>query len=1229
VAEKHGPSSLPGYGWIVVVLAIVLGVAQGRKTDDRKADTAPTSTVATGPAPGQAVPESALAFLKSREGPVSGPAPDPFTPKTRVLILTLPDPVDSQLGYWYDQSLDALTMAMSDHPDRYILADWWFPWTVPGGDKSKQPVLRSGTSGTDPGVMIYQKHDDPTTRKVVLVVGENPLSGLNVPALNSALDLAAQCPRDADGRVPLIGPSFTGSQVSLGQALLRRDRNFKSKSVPVRCISGSALGLKDWKELWTGPEGQHEVKQLEDLCGPIQSTQAQLETLRHVAMHYLSQPGRTDPSENPNHSPKERVAYVVEANSGFGTTATGLVTGEQELFFRFPMHIARLAALQSQEARARDQRLGLSRPGSELLLATDATRTGGDVIPSADEARTALINQRLLSDYWAQIRRERIRYVCVIATDKRDVLFLLDQLKDACPDARPVVLTADLHYVHPDYQRFMRGALVVGTYPLFQPVQRWQALPGERRRLPFPSGAAEGLYNAALAALHSPEQMVDYRPPYGAQGTSPPVWVTTVGEHSEFVPLAYFTGYDRQHQVAGPTDLSDADPPDTPFGRTFFYLVTFVVFAILYAVQSVWRVDRSTTAALRTADERVWVPGLRAQYVTIAGIGGVCAILPLVLAFGSAHTLEWRGWVGFGVALVIFLFVLGGTGRYVYKQARLSASDGAQVPKYAILAPWQIVAFAVLVWGATVGWVLADHARLPDSARWLFAERAATLSSGCSPVVPATVLALGLLGLGLLGLQHVRLMSEFKVTAPYPRWELRPGNVARQDFDAVTRIHAAVDEIDARFHNLVGVFADPGARSGMRWIRPLVWVAALCFAGALIRRAVLGEGGDTVREPILYGCGVALAGFAVLASVILLCMVWRREGSVPVSRPRATGSLLIVISGAACAVGLLRAQLTWESRAWNCLFGTGCVTLAFLTLLSGYRLYNLWKLVERITLAMAAIPMVAAFDRFPTKVSQVFGAYLLTPRRRTLDLALPLHLLDHLRALATTPTPTAPAPSGSSGPAAPAPTVDPQMEQLKKAVTRTCADPDPTEEVLPGNRASELCAVAADLVPVLAPGWEQRDLPEAFGTVSAEPGKESTLPRDWRGIAEQFVAIMAVIFLAQYFARMRCLAYMTVVTAAALLLAVTAYQFDPEVFLMYTAVAFAAAVIVLLVWLLFTINCNELVSRATHSTPNKFQLDAAFVQNLVVFVLPLTAVVVTQLAGRMRSVIEPVLGWIR
>ena len=242
----------------------------------------------------------------------------------------------------------------------------------------------------------------------------------------------------------------------------------------------------------------------------------------------------------------------------------------------------------------------------------------------------------------------------------------------------------------------------------------------------------------------------------------------------------------------------------------------------------------------------------------------------------------------------------------------------------------------------------------------------------------------------------------------------------------------------------------------------------------------------------------------------------------------------------------------------------------------------------------------------------MFGAYLLTGRRRTLDLIIPLHLLEQVRTAAE-------AAGRGDRAAARAVAVIPQRPPVP-----TCG-----ADEMEGRSATDLCKVAAELVEILAPGWGNQRLPDAFGTVGAGADKEVDPPANWRALAEQFIAIMSVIFLSQFFARMRCLVYMTIVPAGTLLVAITSYQFEPEQFLMYTAVGFAGAVIVLLVWLLYRINKNELVSRTTRGTPNKFQLDTAFVQNVGVFVVPLAAIIVTQLAGRLRSVTEPLLGWLR
>ena len=46
------------------------------------------------------------------------------------------------------------------------------------------------------------------------------------------------------------------------------------------------------------------------------------------------------------------------------------------------------------------------------------------------------------------------------------------------------------------------------------------------------------------------------------------------------------------------------------------------------------------------------------------------------------------------------------------------------------------------------------------------------------------------------------------------------------------------------------------------------------------------------------------------------------------------------------------------------------------------------------------IHVVAAYDRLPDKLSRVFGAYLLSHRRRSADLAVPVHILNRARAAA-------------------------------------------------------------------------------------------------------------------------------------------------------------------------------------------------------------------------------------
>ncbi|HEX4612090.1 MAG TPA: hypothetical protein VH092_28090, partial [Urbifossiella sp.] len=336
------------------------------------------------------------------------------------------------------------------------------------------------------------------------------------------------------------------------------------------------------------------------------------------------------------------------------------------------------------------------------------------------------------------------------------------------------------------------------------------------------------------------------------------------------------------------------------------------------------------------------------------------------------------------------------------------------------------------------------------------------------------------------------------------------------------------------------------------------------------------------------------------------------------------GVCLLGLVFGACGMILFRAHPTWETAGWDWLFASGFVGLAFLTVIVSYRFYLGWKGVERLAAAILAVPMAGAFDHLPDKVSRLFGRYLLASRRRLRDRDVLLYLRD--RAVAAME-------AANTGQAAAVLRAyeDWEADEARRAADRA-AEPVPPrgpDPELEEDDVADLCRLSARLVGCLIPVWaaDGRPIGVALGTVPVEPGKESPEPGGWVGRAEQFVALMAVVFLSQYLVRMRRLAVMAAVTSGALLTAATAYQFQPEGLIMTGGLLLSGGVTLLILWVLLETNRNELVSRVCRSTPHRFSLDSAFVSNVVTLVLPLVLVVAAQFAGRTRAVVEPILGW--
>src|SRR5262245_56012484 len=77
------------------------------------------------------------------------------------------------------------------------------------------------------------------------------------------------------------------------------------------------------------------------------------------------------------------------------------------------------------------------------------------------------------TDITATIRREKVKYVGILASDPQDTVFLVERIKAGCPGVQIFVTEMDLTYALPDNRRVMRGVVISTTYPLYPPNQGW------------------------------------------------------------------------------------------------------------------------------------------------------------------------------------------------------------------------------------------------------------------------------------------------------------------------------------------------------------------------------------------------------------------------------------------------------------------------------------------------------------------------------------------------------------------------------------------------------------------------------------------------------------------------------------------------------------------------------------------------------------------------------------
>jgi hypothetical protein len=538
-----------------------------------------------------------------------------------VMVATVPDPVDSHEDWAYDADLEAIRRAHEQ--EGYAVDRMWLPWAL-GGDSVVSDTFHSRTRQAYPGVLLFRSSEPSPAApgrprfRIVYLVGEVPTAGVHPLAMRAALTERDRLMGRYPVRVPVpgsrgdtlhvLGPTFSGSAAGL-RALLDEEWRASDPLRRVRIITGSVTSEAN-RDLFTAAAGY-------DFGATVNSDDALRSALRRDVLPKINleprdvallvegstaygrawqqESGRPDEAQVAGkiHQPVHPLdpSAVIRGLRSIPEKVSAPVPASLKgaLVITFPMNIGSFRdeyGDQLREAR-RGQQPQEAATGPTVSI-TDAARPM-ETPPPASRLTAASVGL-MLDELAGTLRGRGIDAVVIAASDVRDRLFLVSELGARLRDVQFIVPENNALYLTPEYNRDLRGMLVLSTYPLLPETQLW----GEGHEVvPFPGEFAEGVYNAALLHLGS-WRLVDYAYPDSVRRVRrPPVWISAVGSGA-MVPLAVASAAPGYVVAADSARIATA-APDPGFG----FLTGVRLFAtlagagwLLYAcLGHLWRVS--------------------------------------------------------------------------------------------------------------------------------------------------------------------------------------------------------------------------------------------------------------------------------------------------------------------------------------------------------------------------------------------------------------------------------------------------------------------------------------------------------------------------------------------------------------------------------------------------------------------------------------------------------------
>jgi hypothetical protein len=825
--------------------------------------------------------------------------------RVRFVVATLPDPVDSHFASLFDRGLEAIVSAMSD--SGYDLDRWSLPWHIPG-PRELQAAWKTNNRGdleisagpptandhrTQPGAVLFRKGEDLL---VLFLVGESPTRGLQKSALIQALNTIHGY--DAMGSfettvtrptLSILGPYFSGTAESLHVVLSsqRLDR-------PVRVLSGSATSGTNRSALGLSSPSSYE--------STVHPDEAMAEVLR-------------DFFRSIRVTPSEEVALLVENGTSYGNgfgeayPSGAASVLRPKLVMRFPLQISQIRSAHEKLDATRRESARLPAPRRALEMSLEGPDAPRDALSPYDSRMTANAAELVLSNVFDTVRRQKIRYLGLVASDTRDVLFLARKAREYGADTHLFTFGVDILYQHPDVLPSLTGLLAVTTYPLLGPYQAWHD-PGRHRPRTFSGSSEEGIYNAMLFLIGEEKHALDYASPTETADPPcdhrPPVWIVVNGHHG-FWPVAVKPVPDLRLMPAGADPTERADPwPALPIPNAarILFLAWSVGTGLFVFGHGCYRPSRSSSdGKCRTSAATGEPPGvgavrdrLRAFFAACEGESHILmnhaamAELSLVLATmegaltallivweRTALLIEWerngdRDWPSLllvGFVMIVGLPLTGAAAWmsarelcYLFRARRLlkvgqvgAASDLGSTTDVRLAFNFNfaiLIAYAVV--GALGAYVTLRLVLRPPQEAFLILSRSFDLASRVGPLMP---LCLGMLVLALFAMGQVRrsiLYEEQRFRAP-----------AGRPSDSLVALFKPY----ATFTRLIrNPFTSP--------LPSLASIVGLVLFYSLFVGAGWLESFDGPAWGILSTLLVLLCGWCVSWSVLEFCEIWRR-----------------------------------------------------------------------------------------------------------------------------------------------------------------------------------------------------------------------------------------------------------------------------------------------------------------------------------------------------------------